>query len=73
MRQKRKIKGRSDGTDEERGEKEFYLFFFFLFASFSDLQKSDCRISSEQEAKLIHAARTTRGYQNLGVSSNSTR
>ena len=29
--------------------------------------------SSEQKAKSIHALRATRGYQNLGVSSNSTR
>ena len=47
--------------------------FFLIFASFSDLRKSDGRFSSELKEKLIHAARATRGYQNLRVLSNSTR
>ena len=29
--------------------------------------------STKQEVKSIHASRATHGYQNLGVSSNSTR
>ena len=29
--------------------------------------------STVREEKLIHTSRATRGYQNLGVSSNSTR
>ena len=49
------------------------FLFFLLFVSFLDLRTSDHRFSSGLNAKLIHAARTTRGYQNLGVSSNSTR
>ena len=57
---------------ERWGERNFF-FFFFLFASFSDLRKSDRRFSSGLKAKLIHATRATRGHQNLGVSSNSTR
>ena len=44
-----------------------------MFLFFSDLRLSDGQNWSEQEAKLIHASRATRGYQNLGVSSNSTR
>ena len=44
-----------------------------MFWFFSDLRLSDGQNWSEQEAKLIHASRATRGYQNLGVSSNSTR
>ena len=55
----------------EVGERIY--FFTFLFSSFSDLRKLDRRFSSEQKAKLIHATRATRGHQNLGVSSNSTR
>ena len=51
----------------------FLFFYFLLFASFSDLWKSDCRIFSEEKAKFIHASRATRGYQNHGVLSNSTR
>ena len=47
--------------------------FFLLFSSLSNLRKSDRRFSSGLKAKLIHAARVTRGYQNLGVLSNSTR
>ena len=44
-----------------------------MFRFFSDLRLSDGQNWSEQETKLIHASRVTRGYQNLGVSSNSTR
>ena len=54
------------------GERKIF-YFFSLFASFSDLGKSDRRFSSGLKAKLIHATRATRGHQNLGVSSNSTR
>ena len=43
------------------------IFYFFLFASFSDLRKSDRRFSSGLKAKLIHGTRATRGHQNLGV------
>ena len=53
--------------------RERKIFYFFLFASLSDLRKSDRRFSSGLKAKLIHARRATRGHQNLGVSSNSTR
>ena len=53
--------------------RERKIFYFFLFASFSDLRKSDRRFSSGLKAKLIYATRATRGHQNLGVSSNSTR
>ena len=41
--------------------------------SLSYLWKSDRRFLSEQKAKSVHATRATRGYQNLGVSSSSTR
>ena len=44
-----------------------------MFWFFSDLRLFDGRNWSEQEAKLIHASRATRGYQNIGVSSNYTR
>ena len=57
---------------ESVGEREIF-YFFSLFASLSNLRKSDCRFSSGLKAKLIHATRATRGHQNLGVSSNSTR
>ena len=49
------------------------ILLFLLFASFSDQRKSDRRLSSGLKAKLIYATRATRGHQNLGVSSNSTR
>ena len=51
----------------------FFFFFFLLFDSFSDLRKSDRRFSSGLKAKFIYPTRATRGHQNLGVSSNSTR
>ena len=44
-----------------------------MFWFFSDLRHSDGQNWLEQETKLIHASRAMRGYQNLGVSSNSTR
>ena len=44
-----------------------------MFWFFSNLRLSDGQNWSEQEAKLIHASRATRGYQNFGVSSNSMR
>ena len=44
-----------------------------MFWFFSDLRLSAGQNLSEQEAKLIHVSRATRGYQNIGVSSNSTR
>ena len=62
------------GTERGRTKEIFYLFLLFLiFVSFSDLRKSDRRFSSRLKAKLIYATRVTRGHQNLGVSSNSTR
>ena len=57
-----------------RAQREIFIFYFILlFASFSDVRKSDRRFSSGLKAKLIQVVRATRGYQNLGVSSNSTR
>ena len=44
-----------------------------MFWFFSDLLLSDGQIWSEHEAKLIHASRATREYQNFGVLSNSMR
>ena len=44
-----------------------------MFWFFSDLRLSEGQNWSEQEAKLIHTSRATRGYQNNGVSSNSKR
>ena len=43
-----------------------------MFWFFSDLRLSDGQNWSEQKVKLIHASRGTRGYQNIGVSSNYT-
>ena len=44
-----------------------------MFWFFSDLRLSDDQNWSQQETNLIHSSRATRGYQNIGVSSNSTR
>ena len=68
--EKNESKGAETGHREGR---EYDFYFFFLFVSFSDLRKSDRRFSSGLKAKLIYATRATRGHQNLGVSSNSTR
>ena len=45
----------------------------YVLVFFSDLLLSDGQNWSEQKVKLIHVSRATRGYQNIGVSSNSTR
>ena len=44
-----------------------------MFWFFSDLRLSVGQNWSEQNVKLIHASRAMRGYQNIGVSSNSIR
>ena len=56
------------GGGEEREREKGKKIHFSLRS-----KKSDRRFSSEQKAKSVHASRATRGYQNLGVSSNSTR
>ena len=44
---KLKVEGETDGVREHGGERErIFKFFFSLFISFSDLRKSDRRISS---------------------------
>ena len=53
---------------EREGMQRLFFFIIILFTSFSDLQKLNHRFLSVLKAKLIHAARATRGYQNLGVS-----
>ena len=53
--------------------RDIFILFFHFFVSFLDLWKSNRRFSSRLKEKLIHVLRATRGYQNLGVSSNSTR
>ena len=55
----------------QRGE--YFYFYFSSLRFFLRFKESDRRFSSGMKEKLIHAARATRGYQNLGVSSNSTR
>ena len=62
-----------EGVGRRERWREKNILFYFLFVSLSDLRKSDHRFSSGLKAKLIHATRATRGHQNLGVSSNSTR
>ena len=57
---------------EERGE-IFLFLFFLLFASLSDLRKSDRRFSSGLKAKLIYAMRAMRGHQKVGVLINFVR
>ena len=68
-----KSNGRRNESVKERGCRDIFIFIFLLFVSFLNLRKSDRGISSEQEAKLVYVTRATRGHQNLGVSSNSTR
>ena len=53
----------TEEKDEERGRKEKNKIF--------DVPMVEARRS--EKLKLVHATRATRGYQNLGVSSNSKR
>ena len=44
------------------------IFIFSLLVSFSDLRKSDRRISSNKERKVLYVMRATRGYQKHRIS-----
>ena len=59
--------------EREGVHRDFLFFIFLLFASFSDLRKSDRRFLSGLKAKLIYVTRATHEHQNLGVSSNPMR
>ena len=74
MEKKNQSKGGREGVGRrERWREMIYFIFFSFFSSFLDLRKSDSNFLSGLKAKLIYATRVTRGHQNLGVSSNSTR
>ena len=51
----------------ETTEVRFYFFYSFK-SSFSDLRKSDRRISSGKERKVLYVMRATRGYQKHRIS-----
>ena len=61
------------GVERAWGGERFFIFIFILFASLSDLRKSDRRFSSEYKAKLDYATRATHRYQYLSISSNFKR
>ena len=62
------------GEGERVREREnIFFLFFLLFASFSDLRKSDCRFSSGLKAKLIYTMRATSGHQKVRVPTNFVR
>ena len=75
MKIKEKSKRRRElfGSETESVERDIFLFYFIFFAYLSDLRKLDHRFSLGLKAKLIYVTRATRGHQNLGVSSNSTK
>ena len=52
---------------------KIFNFFFFLFAFFSDLWKSDRTFSLKQKAKFDYATRAMRRYQYLSILSNFKR
>ena len=61
------------GVERAWGGERFFLFIFILFASLSDLRKSDRKLSSEYKAKLDYATRATHRYLYLSVLSNFKR
>ena len=63
IRIKKNSKVERRGREERVREREsdFYFLFFLLFASFSDLWKSNRGILLEQEANLVYATRATHG------------
>ena len=63
-KQTREKKKKSDRERERERERNKGGTFFRHF---------DCRSSTVREEKSIHATQAMRGYQNLGVSSNSVR
>ena len=65
MRERSKQRERERERERERNGREKKKKRFSRY--------SDDRSSTVREEKLIHASRPMRGYQNLGVSSNSTR
>ena len=63
--QKRKVRN----AQKHRRQGRIIIFFvFILFASFSDLRKSDRRNSSGKERKVLYATRATRGYKKHWIS-----
>ena len=75
FKKKSKDKSEKEGTDrkkdKERERKKRGLEREKLLSKIYGI--SNRMFLSEQKAKLVHALRATRRYQNLGVSSNSTR
>ena len=71
MKSKWQVGGGGGGGGGGRGGERIERYFiFFLLISFADLRKSDCRLSSEQKAKLVYATRATHRYQYLSLLSN---
>ena len=70
---KKTKRGREAFSTEGREREERVNFFSSSLHFFLRSTESDSRFSLEQKAKSIHASRGMRGYQNFGVSSNSTR
>ena len=62
-REKKKKSDRERERERERERNKGGTFF----------RHFDCRSSTVREEKSIHATQAMRGYQNLGVSSNSVR
>ena len=66
---KSKMKGRRDRRETEGASREnFYFLFILFFTFFSNSRKSDRRISSGKERKVLYATRATRGYNKHRIS-----
>ena len=69
---KKKSKGR-EGVGGERGLERKIILFFSSFRFFLRSMKIGLQVFIGTEGKVDLPTKATLGYQNLGVSSNSTR
>ena len=68
IKKKTKTQSCSNGNLQKAVHERIFFFIFLLFSYFSDLRKSDRRISSGQTRKVLYSTKATRGNQKHGIS-----
>ena len=69
LEKKTNIKGKREELEQHDREETEGFIFFILLVYFSYSRKSDRRISSGKERKVLYATRATHGYQKHRISS----